>query len=109
MDFHHLDNAHAGRTSFEERIIATFSETEEITLLRTIPSIGPILAEVIVSEIGDISRFAAAARLASYAGTTPSVHASGGKYRYGHAPADTNHYLKWAYAEAANTIMRVRR
>jgi len=104
-----LDELEVKIKAFEERIIATFSETEEIKLLQTIPGIGPILGEVIASEIGDISRFATAARLASYAGTTPSVHASGGKYRYGRAPADTNHYLKWAYAEAANTIMRVRR
>lgn len=95
--------------AFEERIIATFSETEEIKLLRTMPGIGPILGEVIASEIGDVSRFATAARYASYAGTTPSVHASGGKYRYGRVPADTNHYLKWAYAEAANSIMMARR
>ena len=104
-----LDELEAKIKAFEERIISTFSETEEVKLLRTIPGIGPILGEVIASEIGDINRFATAARLASYAGTTPSVHASGGKYRYGRAPADTNHYLKWAYAEAANTIMRVRR
>jgi transposase len=104
-----LEELEAKIRAFEERIVATFSETAEITLLRTIPGIGPILAEVIASEIGDIGRFATAARLASYAGTAPSVHASGGKYRYGRAPGDTNHYLKWAYAEAANTIMRVRR
>ena len=83
--------------------------TDEIKLLQTISGVGPILSEVIASEIGDISRFATAARLASYAGTTPSVHASGGKYRYGRASSDTNHYLKCAHAEAANTIMRVRR
>ncbi|TVQ27437.1 MAG: IS110 family transposase, partial [Spirochaetaceae bacterium] len=104
-----LNELEAKIEAFEERIIATYSETEEIKLLRTLPGIGPILGEVIASEIGDISRFTTAARLASYSGTTPSVHASGGKYRYGRAPADTNHYLKWAYAEAANTIMRVRR
>ena len=104
-----LDDLEVKIKAFEERIVATFSESEEIKLLQTIPGIGPILSEIIASEIGAISRFATAGRLASYAGTTPSVHASGGKYRYGRAPADTNHYLKWAYVEAANTIMRVRR
>lgn len=76
-----LDELEAKIRAFEERIIATFSETEEITLLRTMPGIGPIVAEVIAGEIGDTSRFATTARLASYAGSTPSVHASGGKYR----------------------------
>ena len=85
-----LDELETKIKAYEERIISTFSETEEVKLLRTIPGIGPILGEVIASEIGDISRLATAAQLASYAGTTPSVHASGGKYRYGRAPADTN-------------------
>ena len=86
-----------------------FCETESVKLLQTMPGVGPILSVVIASEIGDIFRFPSAAHLAAYSGTTPRVHASGGKYRYGRAPADVNHYLKWAYAEAANTIMRVRR
>jgi len=42
--------------------------------------------------------------LASYAGTTPRVHASGGKVRYGSLRADVNRYLKWAFAEAANSV-----
>ncbi len=57
-------------------------------------------------RIGD-RRGAAISRaphLASYAGTTPRVHASGGKMRYGSLRADVNRYLKWAFAEAANSV-----
>jgi hypothetical protein len=36
---------------------------------------------------------------------TPRVHASGGRVRYGRTRPDVNHYLKWAYAEAANVSM----
>ena len=32
------------------------------------------------------------------------MHASGGKIRYGSLRTDVNHYLKWAYVEAANAI-----
>lgn len=77
---------------------------QRATLLQTIPSIGPILSHVIAYETGDITRFPSAACYASYAGTTPSVHASGGKVRYGHTPADVNHYLHWAFVEAANIL-----
>jgi transposase len=103
-----LDSVESAVKEFEQRISATYAESEKMKLLRTIPGIGAILAEVIASEVGDINRFASPARLASYSGTTPRVHASGGKYRYGRAPADTNHYLKWAFSEAANSIMMVR-
>lgn len=94
---------------FQKRMAETFSDNSDVKLLRTIPGIGPILSVVIFSEIGDINRFPFSANLASYSGTTPSVHASGGKYRYGRAPVDTNRYLKWAFAEAANTVMQTRR
>jgi transposase len=55
-------------------------------------------------EIGEVSRFASAERLASYAGTTPRVHASGDRVRYGRTRPDVNRYLKWAFAEAANSV-----
>jgi len=40
---------------------------------------------------------------------TPRVHSSGGHVRYGRTRPDVNHYLKWAYAEAANVTMMHRR
>ena len=70
----------------------------------SLPGVGFILGVVIVLEIGDIERFASAEHLASYSGTTPRVHASGGKVRYGQVRNDVNRYLKWAFAEAANVI-----
>ena len=42
--------------------------------------------------------------MASYSGTTTRVHASGGKVRYGPLRPDVNRYLKWAFAEAANSV-----
>lgn len=55
-------------------------------------------------EIGEVQRFPSAMHLASYAGTTPRVHASGGKVRYAGLRNDVNRYLKWAFAEAANSV-----
>lgn len=94
--------------SFEERMAEIFDEDENVRLLRTIPGVGEILSVVIANEVGDVSRFPSAAHLAAYAGTTPSVHESGGKRRYGRTSPNTNHYLKWAFAEAANSIVRSR-
>ena len=88
----------------DEKMKEVFDETEEIKLLRTIPGIGFLLSIVVALEIGDVNRFSAPERLASYSGTTPRVHASGGKVRYGNLRPDVNRYLKWAFVEAANTI-----
>jgi transposase len=39
--------------------------------IQALPSIGPVLAAVIVAEIGDVTRFASADQLCSWAGLTP--------------------------------------
>lgn len=88
----------------EKRLQELVKITPAIQLLMTLPGIGFILATTIAWEIGEINRFACASRLAAYAGTTPRVHASGDKIRYGQVRSDVNHYLKWAFAEAGNSV-----
>jgi len=93
---------------FEKRIQVTFNPTPMIQQLLTLPGVGLTLAVVIALEVGDVTRFATAERLASYAGTTPRVHASGGKTRFGPSRPDVNRYLKWACVEAANAVCLTR-
>lgn len=87
-----------------KRIDEVLAVTAEAELLKTIPGVGPILAAVIQLEVGDVSRFPAASHLASYSGTAPRIHSSGGKTRIGQLRSDVNRYLKWAFIEAANGI-----
>lgn len=91
---------------FEERTEGLLGVGEQFMLLRSLPGVGPILATVIGLEVGDVSRFPTPDRLASYAGTTPRVYASGGKVRHGQLRVDVNRYLKWAYLEAASAVAR---
>lgn len=93
----------------EDKIHAAVSQSPAFDLLRTLPGVGVTLAVVILWELGEVSRFATAAHLASYAGTTPRLHASGGKIRMGQLRSDVNHYLKWAFVEAANGVCMHRR
>jgi transposase len=93
----------------EKRIRDLVRDTPEMSHLRTLPGIGWILSAVVGLEIGAMGRFASAERYASYAGTTPRVHASGDKIRYGRFRSDVNHYLKWAYVEAAHSVCLNRR
>jgi transposase len=64
---------------------------------------------VSTSEIGDVRRFKGADHLASYAGTAPRVHASGGKMRDGPLRPDGNRSVQWAFVEAAKASCRVGR
>ena len=45
--------------------------------IQALPGIGPVLAAVIVAEIGDVTRFKNAARLCCWAGLTPRHRESG--------------------------------
>lgn len=54
------------------RLLASFDNQ-----LTTITDVGPTLAAVILSEIGDITRFSSPAKLAAFAGMDPSVKQSG--------------------------------
>ena len=99
-----LDFVSAQVKQLEQRLQELVEVTPEMQWLLTLPGVGVILAATIALEIGEVERFPSAMHLASYSGTTPRVHASGGKVRYGPLRADVNRYLKWAFAEAANSV-----
>jgi transposase len=99
-----LDTLSEQIRQFEKRLEELVEVTPEMQLLETMPGVGVILAATIALEIGDIQRFLSAERLASYSGTTPRVHSSGDRTRYGRTRPDVNRYLKWAFAEAANSV-----
>lgn len=93
---------------FEQRMAGLFEPTPEIELVMTLPGVGFILGIVIHLEVGDITRFASGEKFAAYAGTTPRVHASGDRTRYGRLRPDVNYYLRLAFVEAANVICLLR-
>lgn len=99
-----LDGLHTQIREFEQRLEELVDVTPEMGRLLSLPGVGVILAATIALEIGEVQRFASAERLASYAGTVPRVHASGDRVRYGRTRPDVNRYLKWAFAEAGNSV-----
>jgi transposase len=99
-----LDMVESDIQRIEKRMQKVFSKTAAVRSLMPLPGIGFILAVVIANEMGEVSRFATPHRYASYTGTVPRVHSSGGHTRYGKLRNDVNHYLKWAYSEAGNCV-----
>lgn len=98
-----LINQHIGE--LEVRIRERIGKLGWVRLLKSMPGVGEILGATIYLEIGDVHRFPTAAHLASYAGLTPTIHASGGKSWQGPTSPQANHYLRWAFVEAANAIL----
>jgi len=91
--------------AMEQRIRQRIASLGWVRLLKTLPGVGTILGSTIYLEIGEVSRFPSPEHLASYAGLVPTVHASGGKMWQGPTPRSANHFLKWAFIEAANVIV----
>jgi transposase len=77
-----------------------------VTVLRTLPGVGEFTALVMVAEIGDITRFSSARKLASWAGLTPTVRGSDLHVRHGHISKQGSVWLRWAMNQAAQTAKR---
>ena len=67
---------------------------------RQLPGIGPVLAAVIVAEIGDIRRFPGPGQLGCWAGLTPRHYESDTKVIRGHVTKQGSRMLRWAVVEA---------
>lgn len=93
----------------EDSLLRQLHKNPQRELLMSLPGVGRILSATILLETGEMARFPSAGHLCSYAGLVPRVFASGGKTRHGRTPVDCNHYLKWAFVEAANCIVWNRR
>jgi transposase len=77
-----------------------------VKVLTQLPGVGPFTALVILAEVGDISRFASARQLASWAGLTPTVRGSDRVAHYGHISKQGSVWLRWVLCEAAQTAKR---
>jgi len=75
-------------------------------VLTQLPGVGPFTALVILAEVGDVSRFASARKLASWAGLTPTVRGSDRVAHYGHISKQGPAHLRWVLCEAAQTAKR---
>jgi len=76
-----------------------FSST--FNLLKTAPGIGEIIALIILYESDEISRFPTVKDFCSYSMLTPSEATSNGKKVGNQGCKMGNHYLKWAFTQAA--------
>jgi len=81
-------------------------DNEDAKLLMTIPGISFFSALLVVSEVGEISRFEDSSSLVAYAGLAPSTHSSGGKTYHGPIMKSGSRYLRWAMGQCARAHMR---
>ena len=77
-----------------------------VKVLTALPGVGQFTALVMLAEIGDITRFPSARKLASWAGLTPTVRGSDLTVRHGHISKQGSAWLRWVLNQAAQTAKR---
>ncbi len=85
---------------------APTKEAEARAVLGTIPGVGPVTIDVVVSELGDVARFGSAKKACAYAGLVPAVRQSGGKAQELGITKTGSPLLRWALVEAAWRLVR---
>ena len=90
--------------------LAELSNTEpwasDMVFLMQIPGMGLIFSMVVLSAIGDITRFSHSKKLVSYAGLAPGVHISGERHQGKSITKEGRKELRWAMVEAAWVAVR---
>jgi transposase len=81
-------------------------ETEARAKLATIKGVGPVTIDVVISELGDVSRFKSSKAVTAYAGLAPAVRQSAGKGKDLGITKEGSPLLRWALVEASWRVIR---
>jgi transposase len=101
MQFHVVTQLSPMIRALDKRIEQMGEDIPAVSLLRTIPGIGPYRAFLIATETEPIARFPSPAHLVSYAGLAPRSSKSGLRpIRHGPIPAGANRWLRGAFVRA---------
>ena len=81
-------------------------EAENRQVLRSIPGVGPVTTEVVLSELADPRRFRSGKAAVGYAGLVPGQRESAGKRKELHIERTGSKLLRWVLVEAAWQLVR---
>ena len=76
-------------------------EAEARAVLSTIPGVGAVTVDVVISELGDIRRFRSQKKVCAYAGLVPGQRESAGRNRELGITKEGSRLLRWVLIQAA--------
>lgn len=92
--------------ALERALALRAKDMPEVRILLSIPGVDVYSAVLILTEIGDVSRFPSPKHLASYAGLAPRVHASGERSYTGHISKKGRKHLRWILGQVIQHAVR---
>ncbi len=101
LDLYRLQLTHADRTLAEFARSAPIAEKEAREILDSIPQVGTVTIDVVLSELGNPRRFRSQKKAVAYAGLAPGQRESAGKRKDLHIEKNGSRLLRWALIEAA--------
>lgn len=87
-------------------LMRTDTYIKQETLLRSVPGIGPITAQLFVLEVGDVSRFKSADALNRFVGLCPDSHSSGEREHHTGITQRRHNQLRSHLVEASWQLIR---
>lgn len=96
-----LRSALDARERVGRRVDELLASMPDARVLLSMPGLGRVTAATFIAEVGDISRFSSAAKLAAYAGLAPRVRQSGRSLNSVTKPRAGNKRLKRAWVLSA--------
>lgn len=80
---------------------APLAEREARAVLESIPCVGPVTIDVVISELGDVRRFGSQKKVVAYAGLAPGIRESSGRRKELSITKEGSRLLRWALVETA--------
>jgi transposase len=85
-------------------------EREARQVLATIPCVGPVTIDIVLSELGDVRRFRSQKQAAAYAGLAPGIRQSAGRGKQLGITKEGSGLLRWVLIETAwRLVIKTRR
>ncbi len=81
-------------------------ETEARELLQTIPGVGTVTIDVVISELANVRRFRSQKRVCAYAGLVPGQRESAGHRKDLHITKEGSPLLRWVLVESAWRLVK---
>ena len=81
-------------------------ERRQRQVLRSVPGVGEVTCDVVLAELGDVSRFRSAKQVVAYAGLAPGRRESAGKCRDLGITKQGSPLLRWVLVEAGWQLVR---
>ena len=98
---------HTGQLAAVDKQLRTFAkaaplaEREARGVLESIPCVGEVTIDVVISELGDVRRFRSQKKVVAYAGLAPGIRESSGRCKQLGITKEGSRLLRWALVETA--------